>query len=113
MTPSGDGFYYVEDEVNTLVLARLTARCPFASRRGLLAAGGLGCWPPPPGARATARSRADRRATGIEPFWGAHQGGIVTPQQRHTYFAAFDLTTDEARATSSRCCAPGPTRPRA
>ncbi len=26
-----------------------------------------------------------------EPFWGDHQGGIVTPQQSHTYFAAFDL----------------------
>ena len=28
-----------------------------------------------------------------EPFWGAHQGGIATPMQRHTYFIAFDLTT--------------------
>ncbi len=27
-----------------------------------------------------------------EPFWGTHQGGIVTPAQRNTYFAAFDLT---------------------
>jgi deferrochelatase/peroxidase EfeB len=26
-----------------------------------------------------------------EPFWGAHQGGILTPQQSHCYFAAFDL----------------------
>ncbi len=26
-------------------------------------------------------------------FWGQHQAGIVTPQQGHTYFAAFDLTT--------------------
>jgi len=29
----------------------------------------------------------------VEPFFGAHQGGIVTPQQSHTYVAAFDLTT--------------------
>lgn len=29
-----------------------------------------------------------------EAFYGAHQGGILTPQQTHTYFAAFDLTTD-------------------
>jgi deferrochelatase/peroxidase EfeB len=29
---------------------------------------------------------------GLEPFWGAHQGGIVTPAQSHSYFAAFDLT---------------------
>ncbi|RQH08886.1 iron uptake transporter deferrochelatase/peroxidase subunit [Paraburkholderia dinghuensis] len=29
----------------------------------------------------------------VEPFYGEHQGGIVTPQQAHTYVAAFDLTT--------------------
>lgn len=29
-----------------------------------------------------------------EPFWGEHQGGIVTPPQHHLYFAAFDLTTE-------------------
>ncbi len=29
----------------------------------------------------------------VEPFHGAHQGGIATPQQTHSYFAAFDLTT--------------------
>jgi deferrochelatase/peroxidase EfeB len=28
-----------------------------------------------------------------EPFWGKHQGGIATPAQSHSYFAAFDLTT--------------------
>jgi len=28
----------------------------------------------------------------IESFWGANQGGIVTPLQSHTYFAAFDLS---------------------
>jgi deferrochelatase/peroxidase EfeB len=32
-------------------------------------------------------------ASGTEPFYGAHQGGIITPLQTHTYFAAFDLTT--------------------
>lgn len=31
----------------------------------------------------------------IEPFWGEHQGGIVTPLQHHTYFVAFDLITTE------------------
>jgi deferrochelatase/peroxidase EfeB len=30
-----------------------------------------------------------------EPFWGRHQGGILTPLQHNTYFAAFDLTTTE------------------
>ncbi len=28
-----------------------------------------------------------------EPFWGKHQGGIATPMQAHSYFAAFDLVT--------------------
>ncbi|MDX6592203.1 MAG: deferrochelatase/peroxidase EfeB [Gaiellales bacterium] len=28
----------------------------------------------------------------IEPFYGAHQGGIVTPQQKYLHFAAFDVT---------------------
>lgn len=30
-----------------------------------------------------------------EPFWGRHQGGIATPAQGHTYFAAFDLGTSK------------------
>lgn len=28
-----------------------------------------------------------------EPFWGEHQGGIVTPPQHQLYFATFDLVT--------------------
>ncbi len=32
-------------------------------------------------------------AAAIEPFWGPHQGGITTPVQSHSYFAAFDLET--------------------
>ena len=31
-----------------------------------------------------------------EPFFGLHQGGIATPSQTQTYFAAFDLHTDKA-----------------
>ena len=34
-------------------------------------------------------------AGAVEPFWGAPQAGIATPIQRHTYFIAFDLTTDQ------------------
>ncbi len=30
-----------------------------------------------------------------EPFWGKHQGGILTPAQKHTYIAAFDLVATE------------------
>jgi deferrochelatase/peroxidase EfeB len=29
----------------------------------------------------------------LEPFWGDNQGGITTPAQSHSYFAAFDLGT--------------------
>jgi deferrochelatase/peroxidase EfeB len=62
----------------------LSGRCPFASRRGVLAAaGGL--------LTATAAAPLARAAPGSEPFWGENQGGIVTPPQRHSYFAALDL----------------------
>ena len=36
----------------------------------------------------------------IEPFYGAHQGGIVTPQQKHLYFAAFDIVSDKRAEVS-------------
>lgn len=42
---------------------------------------------------ASAATRQPKDAT--EPFWGAHQAGISTPIQRHTYFIAFDLTTEQ------------------
>jgi deferrochelatase/peroxidase EfeB len=49
-----------------------------------------------PAAAANALSGANaashRGSSEIEPFWGRHQGGIATRQQRYTYFAAFDLT---------------------
>ena len=35
---------------------------------------------------------AQRKVTESVPFYGAHQAGIVTEQQHHTYFAAFDVT---------------------
>ena len=31
----------------------------------------------------------------IEPFFGAHQGGIATAAQTQTYFAVFDLQTEK------------------
>ncbi len=66
--------------------------CPFASRRFFLAgAGGLVA------AAGTARPAAAAPDAGVVPFWGPHQGGIVTPQQTHSYFAALDLT---AKATA-------------
>ena len=34
-------------------------------------------------------------APGTEPFWEAHQGGIATPIQGHTYFIAFDMVSNK------------------
>jgi deferrochelatase/peroxidase EfeB len=61
-------------------------REPRPSRRGILTGAG--------GLFALAASTSGAQATGQpsdESFWGAHQAGIVTPQQNHTYFMAFDL----------------------
>jgi deferrochelatase/peroxidase EfeB len=42
----------------------------------------------------TSDRTADRdNAAAVEPFWGERQGGITTPAQAHSYFAAFDLQT--------------------
>ena len=40
---------------------------------------------PPQKTRATAQ---------VEPFFGEHQAGVVTPQQTYTYFATFDVTAN-------------------
>ncbi len=72
--------------------------CPFASRRALLAAtAGLAS------AIAGHRARADTTpapAAAAErvPFRGAHQAGILTPQQSHVSFAAFDVTAPHRAA---------------
>jgi deferrochelatase/peroxidase EfeB len=75
-------------------MSRQNGGCPFASRRalfkgagGLLAAASVAL---SPSARAAEPKTAD-----TEPFWGEHQAGILTPAQAHTYFAAFDLTTEK------------------
>ena len=72
--------------------------CPFASRRGFMAAaGGLaGALGAGAGLRPTPAA-PNLAAPAVEPFWGAHQGGIMTPRQTHTYFAAFDLATTERK----------------
>jgi deferrochelatase/peroxidase EfeB len=36
-------------------------------------------------------------AAAVEPFYGAHQAGIITPQQHRIQFAAFDVTVDNPR----------------
>jgi deferrochelatase/peroxidase EfeB len=61
------------------------------SRRGFLgAASGLAAVAGS-GLAAQAAMPEVQAPSGEEPFWGAHQGGIVTPAQGHTYFAALDL----------------------
>jgi deferrochelatase/peroxidase EfeB len=50
-----------------------------------------------PESRAASAVKAPAK-TGTEPFWGPHQGGIATPSQAHSTFAAFDLTTDKRDA---------------
>ncbi len=66
-----------------------TRRGFLAGTAGLMAVAGSGL-----GASAIAAANGPQRQAKreIEPFWGDHQGGIVTPMQRHSYFAAFDLT---------------------
>jgi deferrochelatase/peroxidase EfeB len=78
---------------------------PKLTRRGFLAAAGaalsagaatkaFGQSPPIPAPPIPA-SPTSAPSTQIEPFFGAHQSGIVTPSQSHTYFATFDLTTSD------------------
>ncbi len=73
-----------------------TRRRFLAATAGLAAAGSSLAANP---ARALEAAQ-DAEARTREPFWGAHQGGIVTPIQAHTYFAAFDLTTDKRDAVA-------------
>jgi deferrochelatase/peroxidase EfeB len=37
-------------------------------------------------------------ATDVEPFYGRHQGGIVTPPQERLFFGTLDLLTDDRDA---------------
>lgn len=77
---------------------------PRPSRRGFLKAGGAAVAAGASlGTGLTTSQNAQARTQphapadpqlAVEPFYGAHQGGIVTPQQSHTYVAALDLSTD-------------------
>src|ERR1700735_5586925 len=58
------------------------------SRRGFLGGAGAAA-----GAMAALGGPAVAHAN-AEPFFAPHQGGIITPQQAHIYFAVFDLATD-------------------
>ncbi|KVT47171.1 iron uptake transporter deferrochelatase/peroxidase subunit [Burkholderia ubonensis] len=71
---------------------------PRPARRGFLKAGGVAVAAGLAAASMPAAHAADAPAPNaaahddVEPFYGKHQGGITTPQQRHAYFAALDLT---------------------
>ena len=71
--------------------------CPFSgsgagpTRRGLLVGAGGALTGVGAGGFARAAGAAPPAPTPrIEPYFGLHQGGIATPLQKHTYFAAFD-----------------------
>lgn len=79
--------------------------CPFsgASRRGFLtgaavALAGAGVRNARAAEQAVAVPPADPFAP--VPFFGTHQAGIATPQQKHSYFAAFDLTAKNRDAVA-------------
>jgi len=67
--------------------------CPFspdASRRGFFRTAAAGVLAAAAGAPALAEETPSS-----EPFHGPHQGGIATPQQKHVYFVALDLTAKQ------------------
>jgi len=75
---------------------------PHLSRRRFLscgfmaaAAAGLTAHGAPAMLESAAPNGEARKKGAIEPFYGEHQGGILTPVQHNTYFAAFDLVTDD------------------
>jgi deferrochelatase/peroxidase EfeB len=69
-------------------------RRPSATRRGFLAAAVAGGGASLAGLPPAARAEDEPARSAVEPFFGPHQAGIVTPAQAHAYFAAFDVTTD-------------------
>jgi deferrochelatase/peroxidase EfeB len=72
--------------------SRLSRR-RFLTRSGLAAAAGIGLSAQGAPENTQKPNPAVPESPGplTEPFWGKHQGGIITPAQRHTYFAALDL----------------------
>ncbi|RKP45154.1 iron uptake transporter deferrochelatase/peroxidase subunit [Trinickia fusca] len=75
-----------------------------AKRRGFLKAGGVAGLAAALGAASGGTQAAAKPShapdardpmAAAEPFFGEHQGGIVTPQQSHAYVATFDLKTEK------------------
>lgn len=76
--------------------ARFSRRGFMAGSTGLLAVAGIGDQARAATASST-RPPAAATPTLIEPFFGAHQAGILTPVQSHTYVAAFDVVATKGR----------------
>jgi deferrochelatase/peroxidase EfeB len=64
-----------------------------ASRRGFLKRAGFVAAVAGSGYAPAAEARAQNNT--VEPFYAAHQSGILTPAQHHSYFAAFDLESEK------------------
>ncbi len=67
-------------------------------RRFLVAAGGLVAAAGAGVAKAETPAAADDAPNDTVQFWGDHQGGIVTVQQKQVYFAALDLVATRGEA---------------
>jgi deferrochelatase/peroxidase EfeB len=70
---------------------RPTRRGLVGAAAGLAAAAAVGLGE----ASAAVEAKKVRGDGAVEPFSGKHQGGITTPAQGHSYFAAFDLQSEE------------------
>ncbi|MDE1149859.1 MAG: iron uptake transporter deferrochelatase/peroxidase subunit [Azospirillaceae bacterium] len=66
---------------------------PAATRRGFLAAAGGLVAATGLSAPAVAAAKPAPAVDDKLPFWGAHQAGIITPAQAHTYVVAFDIVS--------------------
>lgn len=66
----------------------------FATTRRALFAGGAAAGTALIAGQAAATPPRIMHGHAVEPFFGVHQAGIVTPQQSHVSFAAFDVVAD-------------------
>jgi deferrochelatase/peroxidase EfeB len=80
---------------------RLSRRRFLSASCGMVAVAGLNAKAAPI-ADTAARQNGPTPANalnGLEPFWGEHQGGILTPAQSHTYLTALDLVATKREET--------------
>ena len=74
------------------------AHYPSAGRRHFFSKAGLAMLAAPFARTSLASEKAvpaSAAQPGTEAFWGAHQAGIGTPMQGHTYFVAFDVISND------------------